>query len=153
MAIIGEAVTINAHVEKIFNYLSIPDNLPEFWPSLVKVTDVQSIPNGGYKTRYVYKMAGVYFKGTGEYTEIVPNISFVIVTKGGINSVLTWRFRSKANQTRVALIIDYKIPIPLLGKLASPLVEKMNEHELTLMLANLRARFMFSNILDKYKTK
>jgi uncharacterized protein YndB with AHSA1/START domain len=146
MAIIGEAVTVNAPVEKIFNYISKPNNLPEFWPSLVEVTDVQSLPTGGYEARYVYKMAGIRFKGTGEYTEIVPNKSIVIVTKGGINSVLTWTFRSKANITRVTLTIDYKIPIPLLGKLAEPLIEKMNEQELTLMLANLRARFVFSYI-------
>ena len=92
MSTIGEAVTINAPVEKIFNYLSKPKNLPEFWPSLVKITDVQSLPNGGYKARYVYKMVGIIFKGTGEYTEIVPNKSLVIVTKGGINSVLKWTF-------------------------------------------------------------
>lgn len=146
MAIIGEAVTINAPVEKIFNYISTPTNLPEFWPSLVEVTDVQSLPTGGYKARYVYKMAGMHFKGTGEYTEIVPNESIVIVSKGGIGSVQTWMFRSKANQTRVTLTIDYKIPIPLLGKLASLLVEKMNEHELTLILLNLRTRFAFSII-------
>ena len=146
MAIIGEAVTVNAPVEKIFNYISKPNNLPEFWPSLVEVTDVQSLPTGGYEARYVYKMAGIRFKGTGEYTEIVPNKSIVIVTKRGINSVLTWTFRSKDNITRVTLTIKYKIPIPLLGKLAEPLIEKMNELELNLMLANLRARFVFSYI-------
>lgn len=143
MAIIGEAVTINAPVEKIFDYISTPNNLPEFWPSLVEVTDVQSLPKGGYKARYVYKMAGIRFKGTGEYTEIVQNKSLVIVTKGGISSVLTWTFRSQANRTRVALTINYKIPVPLLGKLAEAVVEKMNEQELAFMLANLRVRFMF----------
>jgi len=149
MAIIGEAVIVKAPVEKIFDYISKPNNLPEFWPSLVEVTDVQSLPTGGYKAQYVYKMAGVSFKGTGEHTEISPNKSIVIVTKGGINSVLTWTFRSQADRTRVTLTIDYKIPIPLLGKLAEPLVDKMNEQELTLMLANLRARFVFAYILDK----
>ncbi len=148
MAIIGEAVTINAPVEKIFNYISTPNNLPEFWPSLVKVTDVQSLPEGGYKARYVYKMAGIHFKGTGEYTEIVPNKSLVIVTKGGISSVLTWIFRSQDNRTRLTLTVNYKIPIPLLGKLAEAVVEKMNEQELAFMLANLRVRFMVSHILD-----
>ena len=148
MAIIGEAVTINAPVEEIFNYISTPNNLPEFWPSLVEVTDVQSLPKGGYKARYVYKMAGIRFKGTGEYTEIVPNKSLVIVTKGGISSVLTWTFRSQANRTRVALTVNYKIPVPLLSKLAEAVVEKMNEQELAVMLANLRARFMSPRLLD-----
>ncbi len=144
MAIIGEAVTINAPVKKIFDYISTPTNLPEFWPSLVEVTDVQSLPKGGYKCRYIYKMAGISFKGTGEYKEIVPNQSIVIVTEGGIKSNLTWTFRSQANRTRVCLAVNYKIPVPLLGKLVEAVVEKMNEQELAFMLANLRARFMFS---------
>jgi len=148
MTIIGEAVTINAPVEKIFNYISKPNNLPEFWPSLVEVTDVQSLPNGGYKVRYVYKMAGMRFEGTGEYTEIVPNKYIVIVTKGSINSVLAWTFPSQANRTKVTLTVNYKIPTPLLSKLVGAVAEKMNEQELTFMLANLRARFMFS-IVDR----
>ena len=151
MAIIGEAVTINAPVEKIFNYISTPNNLPEFWPSLVEVTDIESLPNGGYKARYVYKMAGVSFKGTGEYTEIVPNQSLVIVTKGGIKSILTWTLRSQANRTRVTLTINYKIPVPLLSKLAEAVVEKMNKQELTSMLTNLRTMFAFSHIVDRRK--
>ena len=146
MITIGEAVTISAPVKKIFNYISTPNNLPEFWPSLVEVTDVQSLPKGGYKARYVYKMAGIHFKGTGEYTEIVPNKSLVIVTKGGIKSILTWAFRAQANRTRVSLTVNYDIPVPLLGKLAEVVVKKMNEQELTLMLANLRMIFAFSII-------
>ena len=148
MEIIGEAVTINAPVEKIFNYISTPNNLPEFWSSLVEVTDVQPLPKGGYKTRYVYKMAGVRFRGTGEYTEIVTNKFLVIVTKDGISSILTWAFRSQANRTRVTLTVKYKMPIPLLGKLAEAVIKKMNEQELAFMLANLKARFVFSRNLD-----
>ncbi len=149
MITIGEAVTLSAPVDKIFSYISTPNNLPKFWPSLVEVTDVQSLPKGGYKARYVYKMAGMHFKGTGEYTEIVPNKSLVIVTKGGISSVLTWTFRSQANRTRVAVIVNYTIPIPLLGKLVEAVVEGMNQHELTTMLANLKTRFAFSHIVDR----
>ncbi len=129
MVTIGEAVTINAPVDKIFDYISTPNNLPEFWPSLVEVTDIKSLPKGGYKGRYVYKMAGIHLRGTGEYTEIVPNESLVIMTKGGINSVLTWTFRSQANRTRVGLTVNYEIPVPLLGKLAEVVVKEMNERD------------------------
>jgi len=148
MITIGEAVTINAPVDKIFSYISIPNNLPKFWPSLVEVTDVESLPTGGYKARYVYKMAGIHFEGTGKYTEIVTNKSLVIVTKGGISSILNWTFRSQYNRTRVSLTVNYTIPIPLLGKLAEVVVKKMNEQELTSMLANLRTIFAFTHLLD-----
>jgi len=144
MAIIGEAITIPVPIEKVFNYLAMPDNLPEFWPSLIKLTEIQPLPEGRYKARFIYKMAGLQFKGTGEYTAVVPNKSIVIVTKGGITSVMTWTFRSRADRTRVALSIDYKIPIPLLGKLAEAAIVKMNEQEIALMLSNLRALLVFS---------
>ncbi|MFC1984742.1 SRPBCC family protein, partial [Chloroflexota bacterium] len=148
MITIGEAVTVNVPVDKIFSYVSTPNNLPKFWPSLVEVTDVQSLPKGGYKARYVYKMAGMHFKGTGEYTKIVPDKSLVIVASGGISSVLEWTFRRQASRTRVGLIANYEIPIPLLGKLAEVVVKKMNEQELNFMLANLRTIFTFSHLLD-----
>ena len=149
MITIGEAVTINAPVGKIFDYLSIPNNFPEFWPSLVEITDVQSLPDGRYKAQYVYKMAGIQFRGTTEYTKMVPNISLVIATTGGINSVLTWTFRSQPKRTRVGLTISYEIPIPVLGKLAEAVVKAMNEHELTLILYNLKLLFLYSHLLDK----
>ena len=47
MAKIEKTITINAPVEKVFGYVSEPTNLPEIWPSLVEVTDVQPLPNGG----------------------------------------------------------------------------------------------------------
>ncbi|MFC1965647.1 SRPBCC family protein [Chloroflexota bacterium] len=119
--------------------------MPEFWPSLMEVKDVQSLPNGGYSARWVYKMAGMRFKGTGEYTKIVPNQFFVIETKGSIKSTIAWTVRSKDNKTRVTLTIEYKIPIPLLGKLAEPTIKEFNEQEADLMMAHLRTRFMMSN--------
>ncbi|MFC1988486.1 SRPBCC family protein [Chloroflexota bacterium] len=151
MPIIGEAATINAPIEKIFNYVGTPSNLPEFWPSLVEVTDIKPVSEGRYEAKYVYKMAGIRFNGTGEYTEAVPNKSLVIVTKGGIKSILTWTFRSQSNRTRVSVVVDYQIPIPLLGRLANIVIESMNKHETTLILANLQARFLFSHDLDKLK--
>ena len=95
MARLDKEVTIEAPLENIFGYISDPRNLPEIWPSLIEVIDVQSLPNGGYSARWVYKMVGMRFEGTGEYTKMVPNKFFVIATKGGISSIITWTTRSK----------------------------------------------------------
>lgn len=146
MAKVEKEVTINAPLEKIFSYVSEPSNLPEFWPSLMEIKDVQSLPNGGYSAQWVYKMAGMRFEGTGEYTKVAPNQYFVIETKGGIGSIITWTFRSRKNRTRVTLTIEYKVPIPLLGKLAEAIIVKMNEQEGDLVMANLQARFMMANL-------
>jgi len=144
VARLDKEVTIEAPLENIFAYISNPSNLPEIWPSLIEITGLQSLPNGGYSGRWVYKMAGMRFEGKGEYTEMVPNQFFVIETKGGIVSLIAWTVRARENLTRVTLTIDYKVPIPLLGKLIEAIIVKMNDQEGDLIMANLRARFMLA---------
>jgi len=145
MAKVEKAATVNVPIERIFRYINEPSNWLEFWPSLMEITDVQSLPNGGYSGSWVYKMAGMRFKGAGEYTSVVPNKWLVIETKGGVRSTITWSFRSQGNKTRVSLTIEYKVPIPLLGKLAEAIVVKMNEQEADLIMYNLQVRFIVAN--------
>ena len=145
MTRIEKEATLRAPIEKIFNYISTPSNLLEFWPSLMEIKDVQSLPNGGYSGRWVYKMLGMRFGGTAKYAQMVPNQWFVIETKGGIGSTITWTFRSRIDITRVTLTIEYKVPIPLLGKLAEAIIVRMNDQEGDLMMSHLQARFIKLN--------
>jgi len=140
MAKTVKSITINAPVEKVFDYISEPTNLPEIWPSLVEVKDVQKLPSGGTRNRWVYKMAGIRLKGTSEDTEYVPNQRIVSKTKGGAESTQTWMFQPEAGGTKVTFEVEYTVPIPVLGKLAEAIIVKMNEHEGELILANLKAR-------------
>ena len=137
MAKTVKSITINAPVEKVFDYISEPTNLPEIWPSLVEVKDVQKLPSGGTRNRWVYKMAGIRLKGTSEDTEYVPNQRIVSKTKGGAESTQTWMFQPEAGGTKVTFEVEYTVPIPVLGKLAEAIIVKMNEHEGELILANL----------------
>jgi len=132
-------VWVEAPIEKIFGYIHEPSNWPEFWPSLMEIKDIQQLPNGGHSGRWAYKMLGMRFAGTAECTQIVPHRFFVIESKGGIRGTIAWTFRSWENKTRVTLTIEYKVPIPLLGKLAETIIQKMNEHEGDLIMANLQA--------------
>lgn len=141
MATIDKEIMINAPLEKIFEYVSKPSNLLQIWPSLIQIKNEQLLPNGGYSFQWVYKMSGMHLEGTGEYTGIVPNQWLTAKTRGAINSTITWTFRSKENQTRVTLTIEYRAPLPLLGRLAEKIVVKMNEQEADLILANLQTRF------------
>jgi len=140
MAKIEKTITINAPVEKVFGYSSEPTNLPEFWPSLVEVSDVQQFPNGGNSFRWVYKMAGMRFEGTSEDTEYVANQRTVTKSKGGIESTHTWTFQPEDGGTRMTVQVEYTVPIPLLGKLVEAVIVKLNENEAELLLANLKAR-------------
>ena len=140
MAKIEKAITINAPVEKVFGYVDEPTNLPEIWPSIVEVKDVQRLPNGGTSFRFVYKMAGVRLEVTSEDIEHIPNQRVVSKTKGGIESTFTWTFQPEAGGIKVTAESEYSVPIPLLGKLAEAFIVKLNENEAELVLANLKAR-------------
>ena len=135
-----KSITIKSPVEKIFDYISEPTNLPEIWPSLIEIKDVQRLPDGNINNRWVYKMAGVRFEGTSEGVESVANQRIVSKTKGGVESTQTWMFQSEGDETKVTIDMEYTIPIPLLGKLAEAIIVKMNEHEGELLLSNLKAR-------------
>jgi ribosome-associated toxin RatA of RatAB toxin-antitoxin module len=60
-------------------------------------------------------MAGKQLEGTAEYTDAIENSCLPVKTKRVIDSTITWTFRSKENQTRVTLTIDYHVPFSLLS--------------------------------------
>ena len=136
----GSSITINAPVKKIFDYISEPTNQPEVWPSLMEIKDVQRLPDGKTKSRWVYKMAGIRLEGTSEGVESVANQRIVNKTKGGVESTQTWTFQPEAGGTKVTFEVEYTVPIPVLGKLAEAIIVKMNEHEGEVILANLKSR-------------
>jgi hypothetical protein len=107
---------------------------------MVEAKDVQRLPNGGNKFRWVYKMAGMSFEGESEDTEVVPNERVVSKTEGGIESEITWAFQPENGGSNVTFEGEYTVPIPLLGKLAEAFIVKLNENEAEAILANLKSR-------------
>ena len=138
MATIKNSININAPVEKVFEDLT-PEHLPEVWPSLVEVNNIQELPNGGFSWDWVYKMAGMRFTGSSEHTEVVPNERTVSLSTGGIDSTITWEYQPVDGGTKFTTTVEYKVPIPLLGKLAESIIVKMNENESNVLLANVKA--------------
>jgi len=139
MAKIVKSITMKAPVEKVYDYICEPTNLPEIWPSLVEIKDVQKLPSGGTKERWVYKMAGIRLEGISE-SEDTENQRIVTKTRGGVESTIIWMFQPEAGGTKVTLEVEYTVPIPVLGKLAEAIIVKINEHEVELILANLKSR-------------
>ena len=139
MATIKSSIFINAPVEKVFEFAK-PEYLPEIWPSLVEVKNIQELPNGGFSWDWVYKMAGMRFNGSSVHTEFAANERTVSESSGGIESTITWTYEPEGGGTKMTTLVEYKIPVPLLGKIAEAFVVKMNENESATILANLKAR-------------
>ena len=138
MTSIKSSITINAPVDKVFDYTK-PENLPEIWPSLVEVSNIKELPGGGYTWDWKYKMAGMKFDGSSEHVEYVEN-ERTVAKSTGIDSTITWSYEAVEGGTRMTAETDYTIPGSLLGKLAEPFVVKMNENESETILANIKAR-------------
>lgn len=140
MATVERSVVIHAPVEQVFGFAVVPSHLPESWPSMVEVKDVQPLPNGGHSFRWVYQMAGMRFEGTSEDVEYAPNQRLIQKSRGGIESAITWTFLPEAGGARVTFLAEYTVPVPLLGRLAEAAIAKVNEHETEALLANLKTR-------------
>ena len=139
MAKVERSITINAPVEKVFNYIEDPMNNPEWVPSIMEITDVSGSGVGKHH-RWTYKMAGVLLKGETTFTEHIPNERIVTQSKGGVTSTWIFSFKTQDGGTMMELDIEYTIPIPVLGKIAEKIVLKRNEREADLAISNIKEK-------------
>jgi uncharacterized membrane protein len=139
MAKLERSIGIDAPVGKVFAFMAEPHNLLEIWPSLLAVRNVEPLPNGGYCYDWAYKMAGLRFEGRAEWIEFIKDRRIVDRNEGGIPSTFVWIYEPEGAGTRVTLSVEYSIPGAAVGRLAEPIIHKMNEHEADIILANLKA--------------
>jgi uncharacterized membrane protein len=139
MARFHKSIEIKAPVSKVYSFIEDPNNGPEVMTNLIEVKDVKGSGQGSHY-KWTWNMAGFKFKGENTYIEDVPNKRIVINSKGGIESTWTYNFESRGDVTILDLDIDYKIPVPVLGKLAEKLLLKRNEREGDTNLMNLKER-------------
>lgn len=141
MPTVENEVVINAPVREIYDYVSKTSNLTQIWPSLLEITHEKLLPNGGYSYRWKYKMAGIRLSGIGECVQIEPNALLISRNIGDFESVVTFKFQSYNNRTRVSLNFLYKMPGTLSNQLTENIVLRMNSKEAGLILDNLRIVF------------
>lgn len=139
MVKVEKTITINAAVEKVFAYMEDPMSNLEWLPSMLEVKDVTGQGVGSH-FRWAYKMAGVRLEGKTTVTELIPNERIVTQSKGGAVSTWTFAFEPHDGGTKLNLVVEYTVPVPVLGKLAEALVLKRNERETDLAVANIKAR-------------
>ena len=138
---IEKSITINAPVKKVFEYVSNAELMPEWLPGMVEVKNVNSTEEGvGSTYKWIYKMAGIRFEGESISEEYMPEKKMVTRSKGSINSLWTWNFEPHNDGTKINLVVEYTVPVPVLGKIAEALVLKQNTREADLAIANIKAK-------------
>jgi uncharacterized membrane protein len=142
---ISKSIEINAPVERVYDFITTPTNLPSVWPSMAEITNVQRSADGSHSFDWVYRMVGIPFKGHSKTTDVEKNVRSVVKNEGGIPSTFHWKFEKKGGTAmRLVLDVDYEIPAPVVGKLAEAVVARINEHEALNMLANVKATMELS---------
>ena len=139
MAKLERTIKINAPVEKVFAYITNPTNELEFVPS---IADIQNIQGEGESTTYdwKYKMMGITRSGKSKVVEYKPNERYITKSSGGIVSTWTYSFKAETGGTQMNLVIEYTIPVPVLGKFAERLVLRQTEREADLAMTIIQDR-------------
>lgn len=139
MRAINRSIEIKAPVQRVFDFLTQPSNLPGIWPNLVSVSNVTREPSGAHEFDWIYKMAGVHLKGHAKTSEIQPAKLVTVTNEGGIPSTFRWVYEGlNGSNTRLSVGVEYTVPAPVVGKLAEVVVAKLNEREMDMLLANLK---------------
>jgi carbon monoxide dehydrogenase subunit G len=150
---ISKSIEINAPVERVFDFVTNPPNLLSVWPSMSEISNVQRAADGKHSFDWVYRMAGIPFKGHSETTDVERPGRSNVKNTGGIPSTFHWKFEQKGTGMRLALEVDYEIPTPVIGKLAEAVVARLNEHECLNVLANVKATMELSPTQNAGKEK
>lgn len=138
MTRVNKSIRIHAPIDRVFAYLTQPENLPEIWPSMIEVMNVKNNPIGGYDFEWKYKMAGFTFEGATRTTEFEYCKKLVTDSIRGIHTHFEWIYSTRREMTMVELSIEYTIPVPILQKQTDSFVTKLNEREAETLLLNLK---------------
>jgi uncharacterized membrane protein len=81
---------------------------------------------------------GRYFEGDTTITEYIQDQRVVSSNAGGIPSTFVWTYQPEDGGTRLTVEVEYTVPVKVLGRLAEPVVAKLNEREAETVLENLK---------------
>ena len=136
---ISRTIDIQAPVQRVYDFMNDPNNLPSIWPNLVSVSNVVASNGGAFDFDWNFKMVGVHFKGHAKAEDAQPGRLVRFRNEGGIPSVFVWKY-SGIDGAGMRLIVDieYTMPTPVIGKIAEALAAKINARDLDGMLGNLK---------------
>jgi uncharacterized membrane protein len=130
-------IIINAPVEKVFGLLTDTEKLPDWLTLCMEVHDIQG-SGVGKKFKWTYKFIGIKFEGMSEVAEQVEDKRVVTKSKAGIESIWTFNLSKEGAGTKVNLVVEYTIPIPVLGKFAENFVVKQGTRDMKHALENMK---------------
>lgn len=136
---VRRAISIDVPVERAFAYLDDPENSLALIPSLVEVTEIARLENGGHRLRFVaLGRGGKRCEWESEQTERVPDRLVIVHARTeGMTTVATRRFEETPAGTRLETELEYRVEVPWPQKALAPVIELQLRRPLRKQLASL----------------
>ncbi len=140
MASIIRKITIGAPIEKVFSFVTEPENWTKYVTSLMDVRDLTSrAVEKGTTFTWKYRMLGMDFGGKGTVTENVQNEKFGMKMEGGFPITENYAFRKVDGGTELTVEVIYETPGRIMQAVSkSGLVEKLNQKEADAVLEKIK---------------
>lgn len=140
MSEIHKTTTFDSPVEKVFELVDNPENIPKYIPNVERVADVKRTDGRiGDTFRVIYKVLGMTFDEKFTVTGYEPKRKLVSTFDGGMKGTFSWAFEPQGSQTECSLDIEYQVGGGVLGKAADALLlERTNEKNMDQSFENLR---------------
>lgn len=140
MVSVSDDIQIDAARRAVFEFLDDPHHHVEVTPSLVSVSDIEPLDNGGKRATFIYSTGGVKLEGDLVETTHRPDEQMIFELRGQLSGEIDLQFEDRDTGTHVTYAASYDIPGRVLSRLAEPFVRRYNERELRTLLANLKTR-------------
>ncbi len=143
MTRVESSVLVPAPVATVFAYASDWQKWPEWFEGVENFHPMTAITRGN-GARYAYTARVMAFRArvVTEITDFAENVGWTGVARGGMPHTTHWRFEAAGEQTRFTYGLDYRVPVPLLGKLVDAVLLKPQWRRIISdSLGNLQRRF------------
>jgi len=130
---------INAPIDKVFAFLTTPQNIPLVLPGLIDNTNIPELPlKAGSSFDYRYQMFGVVTEGKTTVDAIEGPHTYNFSTSGGNMSHWYEKLSDEGGQTRVTVDIEYDPAASWFEKVQLGVVRTFMPQELDRFLQNVR---------------
>ncbi len=143
MTRIAESVEVSAPVEEVFAFASDWRRWEEWWLGVSGFKPATEVTRGnGARYAYTAWMAGLKVNLETEIQNFVENVGWRGVVSRGMPHRTQWLFEAEGAATRLTYILEYSLPVPVLGALLDFLLVRPGWRRLLRRsLGNLKLHF------------
>jgi carbon monoxide dehydrogenase subunit G len=132
-------ISIKAPIDKVFNFITNPHNIPLVLPGLIENDNVPDLSlRKGDKFNFKYKLVGVVIEGITEVEEIVSPTIYNFSTSVGMVSHWKEQLSENGAITNLSLDVEYETPDSLIKKIKLELIKQMDQNEVKHFLQNIK---------------